>query len=341
MHSVLAALQLDGVTKRFGNHTAVDDVSLTVPAGTIYGFIGPNGAGKTTTLRMIVDIIRPDTGTVTVLGRRDPAASRARIGYLPEERGMYKKMRALEFATYIGTLKGMAVRAARTKASELMDRYDLGAWKNATVDALSKGMQQKLQFIATIIHDPDLLILDEVFSGLDPVNVEALQESVRQARREGRTVIFSTHMMDHAERLCDSIFMIHQGRKVLDGPLARIKEAVPDRPVRLGCYGDHDFIRELPYVQRVRGFGNDLEIFLTEGTPAQRLLRDIDTRLEITRFEISEPSLYDIFLEQVAPGRGQRFAADGSLVTATGGTKNPSSEGEQPGPGPAPGEERR
>ena len=309
------ALRLERIRKTFGDHLAVDNVSVCVPTGMVYGFIGPNGAGKTTTLRMIVDIIRPDSGTVEVLGTRDPGAIRSRIGYLPEERGMYKKMRTLDFIAYIGSLKGMRVQAARSRGNELMDRFDLGNWKKATVDALSKGMQQKLQFIATIIHDPELLILDEPFSGLDPVNVEGLKEAILESRRRGRTIIFSTHMMEHAERLCDSIFMIHKGRKVLDGPIKQIRASRSNRAIRLRCYGDSAFIKDLPYVTRVREYGNDLEVFLQTDVPAQRLLKDVVEKVEVSLFDVSDPSLSDIFLEEVAPERKQRIMADGTLVT--------------------------
>jgi ABC-2 type transport system ATP-binding protein len=315
------ALELDQVYKTFGEHPAVDGVSVRIPSGTVYGFIGPNGAGKTTTLRMIVDIIRPDRGTVTVLGHSDPAAIRARIGYLPEERGMYVKMRTLEFAAYLGALKGMPTGAARARAAELMQRLGLGDWQAATVDALSKGMQQKLQFIATLVHDPELLILDEPFSGLDPVNVEVMTEAILELRRRGRTVIFSTHMMDHAERLCDAIFMIHRGRKVLDGPLADIKAHAPHRAIRLTAYGDHGFVHELPYVDRVREYGNHLEVFVRPGATPQHLLRDVVDRLDVTRFDVSDPSLYDIFLELVAPERTHRIGADGSWMPAEGGAE--------------------
>jgi ABC-2 type transport system ATP-binding protein len=320
-HSGSSALRLDHVRKVFGEHVAVGDLSVEVPTGVVYGFIGPNGAGKTTALRMIVDIIRPDSGSVTVLGSRDPAEIRSRIGYLPEERGIYKKMRALEFVTYIGTLKGMSPGAARARGAELLDRFELGDWKSASVDALSKGMQQKLQFVATIVHDPELLILDEPFSGLDPVNIEILKEAIVGTRRAGRTVIFSTHMMEHAERLSDAIFMIHRGRKVLDGPVQTIKTQTARRAIRLTCYGDSAFIKDLPYVERVREYGNDLEIYLRAGTGPGQLLRDAVDRVEIARFDVSEPSLYDIFLAEVAPDRSHQIASDGSLVAASPGEK--------------------
>ena len=321
MPSETPALHLDRVRKTFGNHVAVDDLSVTVRPGVVYGFIGPNGAGKTTTLRMIVDIIRPDSGTIEVLGERDPAAIRQRIGYLPEERGMYKKMRTLEFIGYIGSLKGMSPSVARERGARLMDEYGLGKWKRANIDALSKGMSQKLQFITTIIHNPELLILDEPFSGLDPVNIEALKEAVLQSRRAGRTVIFSTHMMEHAERLCDAIFMIHDGRKILDGPIKEIKASGARRAIRLRVYGEPDFVKTLPGVQRVREYGSNLEIFLAEGASPQKLLQEVAARVEVALFDVSEPSLHDIFIEAVAPDRRHTIAADGSLVAARAGAE--------------------
>jgi len=306
----MKALRLQGVRKTFGDHVAVDDLSLEVPAGIVCGFIGPNGAGKTTTLRMLVDIIRPDAGEIEVLGSRDPAAIRRRIGYLPEERGLYKKMRCLDFVAYIGMLKGLGAAEARARAGEIIERFDLGDWARASVDALSKGMQQKIQFAATVVHDPDLLILDEPFSGLDPVNLEALKDAMLEHRRAGRTVIFSTHMMEHAERFCDSIVMVFRGRKVLDGPLEQIKRSDVRPAVRLIAYGDTAFVAALPYVDQVRGEGQDLEVFLREDADPQQLLQDLVGRLRISRFDISEPSLHQIFLEKV----GARIAADGTLV---------------------------
>jgi ABC-2 type transport system ATP-binding protein len=309
----MTAIRLDQVRKTFGSHVAVDDLSLDVPPGSLYGFIGPNGAGKTTTLRMIVDVIRPDSGTIEVLGERDPAVIRTRIGYLPEERGMYKKMRSLEFVAYIGMLKGLRPTDARARAAATIDRLGLGAWGQASVDELSKGMQQKIQFAATIVHEPDLLILDEPFSGLDPVNIETVKNEMLAYRRSGRTVIFSTHMMEHAERLCDALFMIHQGRKVLDGSLEQIKSNAPNRAVRLSCYGDAGFVRSLPYVSRIREYGQHLEIFLVEGGDPQQLLTDIVGKVKVTTFDISEPSLYDIFLEMAGVDRHEHITSDGSL----------------------------
>ncbi len=324
----MTAIRLERVRKVFGSHIAVDDLSLAVPSGSLYGFIGPNGAGKTTTLRMIVDIIRPDSGSIEVLGLRDPAAIRSRLGYLPEERGMYKKMRCAEFVAYVGMLKGLRPSDARARADRTIDRFGLGEWRGATVDALSKGMQQKIQFVATIVHEPDLLILDEPFSGLDPVNLEAIKNEMLAYRRAGRTVLFSTHMMEHAERLCDALLMIHQGRAVLDGPLEQIKSGGSRQAVRLSCYGDAGFVAALPCVARVREYGQELEVFLHEEVDPQQLLQELVGRVKITRFDIREPSLNDIFLETVGAGRTDRITDDGSLVReappaapAAGGTR--------------------
>jgi ABC-2 type transport system ATP-binding protein len=310
----MMALKLDRVRKTFAQHIAVDGVSAEIPVGSLCGFIGPNGAGKTTILRIVVDIIRPDEGTVEVLGERNPAAIRSRIGYLPEERGMYKKMRCTEFIAYIGALKGLPLRSARERAAELMERFDLGKWKNATVDALSKGMQQKLQFVSTIIHEPELLILDEPFSGLDPVNLEVLKQAMLEYRRQGRTIIFSTHMMEQAERLCDAILMIHNGQKVLDGSISSIKSAAPRRAVHLRADGDGSFIKDLPMVDRVREYGNDKEVFLHSDGDPQALLAALVGKVKVRTFDVSEPSLYDIFLEKAGVTRGQQFTDSGDLV---------------------------
>ena len=310
----MVALKLEHVRKTFGDHVAVEDLSLEIPQGSLYGFIGPNGAGKTTTLRITVDIIRPDVGRVEVLGDSDAASIRRRIGYLPEERGMYKKMRCIDFITYIAALKGVPRAEATARASRLMDEFDLGKWKTATIDALSKGMQQKLQFISTVVHEPDLLILDEPFSGLDPVNLEMLKTAMLAYRKQGRTVIFSTHMMEHAERLCDSIVMIHEGHKVIDGSMASIKANAPSRAIRLNYTGDGAFIENLPSVKRVREYGNDMEIFLQEGADSQELLQELVGRIGIKTFDVSDPSLYDIFLEVAGASHLHRISDTGDLV---------------------------
>ncbi|HKP75696.1 MAG TPA: ATP-binding cassette domain-containing protein, partial [Longimicrobiaceae bacterium] len=219
------ALTLDGVSKRYSGHTAVDDLSLAVPQGTIYGILGPNGAGKSTTLRMVMNIIARDGGRISLLGA-DPAADTKvlrNVGFLPEERGVYRKMKVTDVIVFFAELKGMDRRKARAQAGDWLDRMDLSDWRMARVETLSKGMQQKVQFIATVIHDPDLLILDEPHSGLDPVNQEVLRDTMLDARDRGKTVIFSTHNMEQAEQLCESVCIIAQGRKVLDGRLKDVR----------------------------------------------------------------------------------------------------------------------
>jgi len=289
------ALTLTGVTKRFGSLVAVDGISLQIPRGTIYGFIGPNGAGKTTTIRMIMSIIYPDSGEIRVLGHPNAEAIKDRLGYLPEEKGLYKKMKAAEILTYFGRLKGMPARTARERSVELLERFGLGDWVDAKCEALSKGMGQKVQILGTLIHKPELVILDEPFSGLDPVNVEIVRELILEMKREGRTVIFSTHVMEQAEQTCDSILMIDHGQKVLDGTLAELKSA-GGLAIRLDYDGDGSILRELPGVRRVSDAGKQAEIFLEEGADPQEILSRLVGRLTIRRFDLSEPSLHEIFI---------------------------------------------
>src|SRR5690242_1202173 len=218
-------LVLDRVSKRFAGHTAVDQLSLSVPTGVVYGLLGPNGAGKTTTIRMIMDILQPDDGTVRLFGQ--PSGGRAhaeRIGYLPEERGLYRKMRVLDVLVFLGEMKGMDRRQARDRAGEWLERLGLAQWAPRPIDELSKGMQQKVQFISTILHDPDLVVLDEPFSGLDPVNTQVLRDTVLEIRRHGKTILFSTHIMEHAEQLCDRLCIIARGKKLIDGTLTEVKQ---------------------------------------------------------------------------------------------------------------------
>ena len=223
------ALEIRGVQKRYAEHVAVRDLSLAVPAGTVYGLLGPNGAGKTTTIRMILNVIAPDTGTITLLGKpnTDPSVL-DRLGYLPEERGLYKKMRVRDVLRFLAELKGVARKDADRRIDEWLERMTLRTadkdWGKSKVDELSRGMQQKVQFIGTLLHDPELVILDEPFSGLDPINAQALKDTVVELRRRGKTVIFSTHLMDNAERLCDAVCIIARGQKVLDGSVAAVKE---------------------------------------------------------------------------------------------------------------------
>src|SRR3954470_4741535 len=236
------AIDIVNVTKRYAEHTAVRDLTLRIPTGSVYGLLGPNGAGKTTTIRMILDIIRPDSGTVTLLGQSSLEASvRERIGYLPEERGLYKKMQVRRVLMFLAELKGVAPGNAAKRIDEWLERFALSGgdrdWGNAKVDELSRGMQQKVQFIATLLHDPDLVILDEPFSGLDPINAQALKDAVLELKRRGKTVIFSTHIMDNAEKMCDSVCIIARGEKVLDGRVTDVKRAASARHVALSLVG--------------------------------------------------------------------------------------------------------
>ena len=292
------ALRLDGVTKRFGPKIAVDRLDLAIPRGCIYGFLGQNGAGKTTTIRMIMNILTPDEGRLEVLGQPDAAAVKDRLGYLPEEKGLYKKMKVAESLAYFGRLKGMPAAVAKTKSRELLARHGLGASMDLRCDQLSKGMGQKVQVLATLMHEPELVILDEPFSGLDPVNQQSMREIVRNLKREGRTVIFSTHVMEHAELLCDSVVIIHAGRKLVDGPLAEVRSS-GDRAVHLDYEGDASFIASLPGVARVDDKGQSAEIFLSADGDAQALLGKLVGRIGIRRFDLREPSLHEVFLRTV------------------------------------------
>ncbi|MBA3886894.1 MAG: ATP-binding cassette domain-containing protein [Acidobacteria bacterium] len=298
------ALELTNVTKRYVGHLAVDGLSLSVPRGSIYGILGPNGAGKSTTLRMVMNIIARDSGSIAVLGE-DPARDRRvlrRVGYLPEERGLYKKMTALDVIVFFGALRGMSEAAAREDGVRWLDRMGLGQWQRAKVETLSKGMQQKVQFITTVIHQPDLLILDEPASGLDPVNQEVLRDTVLGARTEGRTVVFSTHNMDQAEQLCDYVCIIAQGRKVLDGDLREIRRS------HAGHRYHVEFDSVTPVVLDVMSRNPVLRAATRSGDTWDLELRtDDDVRLALTalaaarvsKFEHVKPSLHQIFVETV------------------------------------------
>ena len=292
------ALRLTGVTKRFGDVTAVDDLSMSIERGTICGFLGQNGAGKTTTIRMIMSIFYPDEGEIRVLGHHNAEAVKDRLGFLPEERGLYKKMKVGDVLTYFGRLKGMEAADARRRARELLTRFGLGEWVDKPCDALSKGMGQKVQLLATFIHGPDLVILDEPFSGLDPVNADLMREVILDMKREGRTVIFSTHVMEHAEKICDTIVIIHKGKKVLDGPLAAVRTA-GGHGILLDYDGDGAVLRGLPGVARLNDSGKQAEIFLEPGADPQSVLAALVGRLSIRRFDLREPSLHEIFVRAV------------------------------------------
>ena len=293
-------LTIDRVTKKFDDFVAVDELSLQVRAGRIFGLIGPNGAGKTTTIRMIVNILAPDSGRIELFGEGMSERLQDRIGYLPEERGLYKKMRVGEQLRYFGELKGLSAREAETRLDHWLARLKLSEWKNHKTNELSKGMQQKIQFIATVMHDPDLLILDEVFSGLDPVNAELMKDVLLELKADRRTIIFSTHMMSQAEELCDDICLINRSRKVLQGSLREVKSSFGRRAVALRAEGGDEVLKDTRLVAGVKPYGDYVEVLLADGADAQELLhRLIESGARVMRFEQVEPSLHDIFLQKV------------------------------------------
>ncbi len=288
------AVELRGVTKRFTTQIAVDKLDLVVPKGTIFGFIGPNGSGKTTTLRMILRIYRPDEGTVTVLGEKSGSIVDDRVGYLPEERGLYRRMTVRQVLRYFAKLKG--IRRPDVVIDEYLERMQATAWDRKKIEQLSKGMAQKIQFIVAVIAKPELIILDEPFSGLDPVNMEVLRDAVLELRRNGSTVIFSTHDMDMAERLCDRIFMIYRGQKVLDGTLEEIKSGYGADAIRVRLAGGADVPEHLPGVIERTSSGRFTELLLGSSSERAGVLRALAAHGDVEHFEAMRPSLHDIFV---------------------------------------------
>lgn len=302
-----AAIEIRGVTKRFGRKRAVDSLDLVVPTGSVCGFLGPNGAGKTTTIRMIMSIIMPDEGELSVLGRKSSTESKDRIGYLPEERGVYRTMKVGEFLRHMGLLKGAPSRGLDAKIGELLERLALPGVVKKKCQELSKGMQQKVQFAATIIHEPELVILDEPFSGLDPVNARLLRELIDELHQQGTTIIFSTHVLFSAEQLCDRVFMINQGKKVLDGSIDEIREQFDPKTVVVEAMdGQTGAIEEmLGRVRGVRSVGHAgeamLEAHMEEGGDPQEVIRAVTASHPVRRIEVRRATLEDIFVSLVAP----------------------------------------
>jgi len=308
-------LQVSNITKRFGEFTAVEDLSFDVRSGRVFGFLGPNGAGKTTTIRMIVGITAPDEGSIKLFGEPMSFALQNRIGYLPEERGLYKKMKVVDQLKYFAELKGLSGQAADKKIDFWLERMKLSEWKRKKTTDLSKGMQQKIQFISTVLHDPDLLILDEPFSGLDPVNVEFMIDVLSEFRSAEKTVIFSTHLMSTAERLCHDILLINKARKVVGGSLREVKESYGTNLISFRGENAGSVLGDRSLVERVVSHADEQEIHLAHGVVPQRLLKAlIDGGAEIGKFEVTEPSLNDIFIEKVGghsdePAAGVNAAA--------------------------------
>lgn len=315
---VLNVVSLSNVAKSYGKHLAVADLSLSVPAASLYGFIGPNGSGKTTTIRMIMRIIHPDRGEIEVLGNRSAAAANDDVGYLPEERGLYKKFSVRRMLTYYATLKGMTRRDASDAITHWLDRFELTHWTSKKVETLSKGMTQKVQFIASIIARPKLLILDEPFSGLDPVNTEAIRETILELQNQGTTIIFSTHDMSVAEKMCDFIFMIYKGEKVLDGTLDEVQARYGQDTIKLRWDGSTEDLKATAGINRVINMGAYQELQYS-GDP-QVLLQSLVARESVQHFEISHPSLHDIFIRIAGPklNADDRAPQAADIATATG-----------------------
>jgi ABC-2 type transport system ATP-binding protein len=304
-----SAISMRGVRKTFGSKVAVEGIDLEVPTGSLHGFIGPNGAGKSTTIRMIMSILFPDSGELSVLGRRSAVESKDRIGYLPEERGVYKKMKVAAFLTHMGRLKGMDSGPALKKSvHDWLEKIGLPDVAKKKCEELSKGMQQKVQFVSCVLHDPDLIILDEPFSGLDPVNMRLLRDLIREQNDIGRTVIFSTHVMSQAEQLCDHIVMIHNGQKVMDDPVQTIRSRHKPTGVWFEAYDSAaeeaaiDAVRALPGIAQVRRVDGKLEAVLSAGVRTDEAVRLVASAASMASVDLHRPGLEDIFINIVTEG---------------------------------------
>lgn len=306
------AIAVSGISKRFGEHRAVNNVSIEVPPGSIYGFIGPNGSGKTTTIRMIMNILVPDAGQIHVLGRPTASGVRDEVGYLPEERGLYKKMTVRRVLRYYGQLKGKPASEIDTATRDWLARLQLTDWADKKVEQLSKGMAQKVQFIAAVVSTPKLLILDEPFSGLDPVNAEALKDAVLEMRRRGTTIVFSTHDMHTAERMCERIFMIFKGNKVLDGTLDEIQAEYGYDTARVRTAGGASLLAGMPSVESINDHGNYQDVKLN-GDP-QAFLHQLVQKTTVQHFEVRRPSLHDIFVRIAQPSEEDLKAGEGGAL---------------------------
>jgi len=289
-------IKLKGVTKRFGTHTAVSSLDLEIPRGTVYGLLGPNGSGKTTTLRIIMGILLPDEGEVERLGGHPGIRQNARVGYLPEERGVYRKMKVRDLLVFLGEIRGLDRSEANRRAMDWLERLDLGEWAEKRTQDLSKGMQQKVQFIGTVLHEPEILILDEPFSGLDPINQEVLEGIVREFQARGTTILFSTHLMDHAERLCERVCLISKAQKVLDSDLKELKRRERKGLVAVEFQGGDAWLRG-PEVTEIREMEDEVHLVLKEGADHQAILRrGVAAGARIDRFDLVEPRLHEIFV---------------------------------------------
>jgi len=293
-------LEVKNISKSFGDFTAVKNISFSINEGSVFGLIGPNGAGKTTTIRMIMDIIIPDSGHISILGNSKHESTNDQIGYLPEERGLYKKMRVDELLLFLTKLKSMRRKTAKKEIEKWLTRLELAEWKKKKVEELSKGMQQKIQFIGTILHQPKLLILDEPFGGLDPINTNLIKDIMLELKENGTTIIFSTHIMESAEKLCDEILLINNGTNILSGELNQIKTNFSKKNILLRYEGNGDFLRDSKSIKKFDDYGHFVEVQLEDSVDSQSFLQEIMQKVRINKFEMKEPSLNDIFIEAVA-----------------------------------------
>lgn len=294
----MTALEVKNYSKSFDNVQAVDDVSFDVPENSIFGLLGRNGAGKTTTIRMLMNIYMPDSGEVTLRGQKIDSAFRKNVGYLPEERGLYKKMSLIDTLLFFAEIKGKTGKDVEKEADRYLERFDLLNRRDSKIEDLSKGNQQKIQFISTILHDPDFIILDEPFSGLDPVNTNILKEIILEKKKEGKIIIFSTHLMDFAERMCDSIALIDKGKLILSGALSDIKEQYSRKNISLSCEGDLSSLKELPFIEKISDFGQTKGIRVKEEGDSQRLLKHlVEKNIPVKSFNTNDITLHEIFIE--------------------------------------------
>lgn len=292
-------IELDKVRKSYDQFVAVDDLSFSIPQGSVFGLLGPNGAGKTSTIRMMIGITAPDSGGIRLFGKPFARESLTRIGYLPEERGLYKKMKVVDQLAFLGELHGLKAADSRQRAIDWCKRLEISDKLQNKVEELSKGMQQKIQFIAALLHDPDFVIMDEPFFGLDPVNAGILKDVMLDVKKQGRTILFSTHRMDQVEKLCDAICLISRGKPVLQGGLQEVKSRFGKNNIQIQYEGDAGFLQNNPLIRSSSNYGNYVELQMAPGADAQQLLRMAMDRARVSRFELMEPSLEEIFKEVV------------------------------------------
>lgn len=301
----MIVLEVNDISKSFGDIKAVDSISFKVEQGHIYGVLGPNGAGKTTTIRMIMNILIPDSGSILLFDQKMSDALKSRIGYLPEERGLYQKMKVGELLKFMGELRGLTVNEAKLKGNEWLSKFDLTDWAEKKVEELSKGMQQKLQLISTFIHNPDLIILDEPFSGLDPVNVNLVKNIMLELKEQGKAIMFSTHIMEAAEKLCDEILMINHGKKALDGELQQIQTKHGKNSLHLEYEGDGAFIKSLPMIDKFDDYGNYIEVRLKDGFKPNDFLKAVIDKVQVSKMQSQKSSLNEIFISLAGGGNKQ------------------------------------